>query len=177
MKKFILFLVPIVLLHANPIKKLIQDYKEKNYYDVCMNGIRYFKILQRDENLLSMYAFSCLYIDKIDRLYLPTMMLGKTKTSRHNRSYFSLIIAQKNILVSALIDHEQYEGLNVPNTDYVLSRVFNLYFQKKYKKIDNVYIMQDSIAKYRVYVKEENKKKWLFIEEERDGKKFLHKYR
>jgi hypothetical protein len=152
-------------------------YNEKNYYDVCMEGRKIFKKLQKDENLLTMYAFSCLYVDKIDRLYVPAMILGKTKESRHNRSYFSLIIAQKNILVSALVDHEKYEGLNVPNTDYVLSRVFNLYFQKKYKKIDNKYIMRDERGKYTLYTKKEHDRTWVIIEEEREGKRYFHKYR
>jgi hypothetical protein len=163
--------------YATSIDTLIKYYKEKNYYDVCKEGSKIFKKLQKDENLLTMYAFSCLYVDKIDRLYVPAMILGKTKESRHNRSYFSLIIAQKNILVSALVDHEEYEGLSVPNTDYVLSRVFNLYFQKKYKKIDNSYTMQDDQGKYTLFTKKENGKTWVVIEEERDGKKFLHKYR
>lgn len=173
----LLLLALSITAYAASINTLIQYYKEKNYYDVCTEGSKIFKKLQRNENLLTMYAFSCLYVDKIDRLYVPAMILGKTKESRHNRSYFSLIIAQKNILVSALVDHENYEGLNVPNTDYVLSRVFNLYFQKKYKMIDNRYIMHDDRGKYILYTKKENGHTWVIIEEERNGKKFLHKYR
>ncbi len=177
MKTLVSLLLIASYTYATSIQTLIRYYKEKNYYDVCIEGGKVFKKLQKDENLLTMYAFSCLYVDKLDRLYVPALILGKTKESRHNRSYFSLILAQKNILFSALVDGENYEGLNIPNTDYVLSRVFNLYFQKKYKKDDNRYIMQDEQGKYILYTKSENGKIWLIIEEERNNKKFLHKYR
>ena len=177
MKKVTFFLFVASFAYALSVETLIQYYKEKNYYDVCQGGLKLFKKIQKDENLLSMYAFSCLYVDKIDRLYLPSMVLGKTAESRHNRAYFSLIIAQKNILVSALVDGEDYEGLNVPNTDYILSRVFNLYFQKKYKKVDNRYIMQDDRGKYTLYTKKGKRNTWVIIEEERNGKKYIHKYR
>ena len=177
MKTALFFLFFSLLYAADPIDQLIKDYKEKKYHDVCVNGTKRFKRIRKDENLLSMYAFACLYDDQIYRLYLPCMILGKTPTSRHNRSYFSLIIAQKNILISSLFDHEKYEGLHVPNTDYVLSRVFNLYFQKKYRKTGDVYSMQDAYGTYKVYVKYEKGKKWLIIEEEKDGKKIVHKYR
>ncbi len=164
-------------LNATTLKQLINAYQEKNYYDVCMKGTKIFDQIKRDENLVTMYAFSCLHIDKIDRLAVPILVLGKTPASRKNRAYFSLILAQKNILVSALLDGTPFHNLSVPNTDYVLSRVFTLFFQKKYKKTDNRYIMQDDLARYELYTKRVGKSKWVFIEETRKGKTYIHRYR
>ncbi|MRI83098.1 MAG: hypothetical protein C6I00_01630 [Nitratiruptor sp.] len=163
---------------AITINELIRMYKEQNYYDVCMQGVKIFNRFRHNEDLVSMYAFSCLYSDKLNRLAVPLLFLGKTQQSRQNRAYLSLILAQKNILVSALVDGIEFEGLNVPNTDYVLSRVFNLYFKKRYEKHDNSYILKDSEGEYKLYVKQINNRPWVIIEETRpDGKRLVHKYR
>ncbi|NPA64398.1 MAG: hypothetical protein GXO16_05425 [Epsilonproteobacteria bacterium] len=165
-------------LMASSIGELVKLYKEKNYYEVCHRGFKMFNTIKSDEDLLSMYAFACLYVDKIDRLSIPILLLGKSERGRHNRAYFSLIIAQKNILVSSVFDGKEYKNLSVPNTDYILSRVFNLYFQKKFTQTDNAYIMQDKYGKYKMFTKYDGDKRWLYIEETRpDGKKYLHKYR
>ncbi len=177
----IVTLIALVLLTAQAldISSLIKAYKNKNYAFVCKKGYKLFDKLRKDENLITMYAFSCLRIDYIDRLAVPILILGKTPQSRNNRAYFSLILTQKNILTSALFDGAKFEGLRIPKTDYILSKVFNLYFQKKYKKTDNVYIMQDPTDKvtYEMSVKKDRYGKVLFIKEIRPNKTTIHQYR
>jgi len=163
---------------ATSVAELIDAYKRGDYRYVCIKGSKLFGKFRTDENLVMMYAFSCLNIDYIDRLAVPILALGKTPESRRNRAYFSLILAQKYILLHALLDGAKYEGLNLPTTDYILSRVFNLYFQNRYKKEGDTYVMEDEQGTYRLYVKEREGKKWVFIEEtDKSGKTTLHKYR
>ncbi|MRJ03169.1 MAG: hypothetical protein GXO19_02215 [Epsilonproteobacteria bacterium] len=177
MRPLLLLLLSFTLSFGTTVAQLIQMYKEKNYYDVCSKGVKLFNRLKRDENLVTMYAFSCLYSDRLDRLSVPLLLLGKSPQSRRNRAYLSLILAQKNLLVAALFDGLQLQGINFPTTDHIISRVFDLYFKKRYKKLDNRYIMEDGEGKYRLYTKKVGEERWLFIEEIRDGKKFIHRYK
>jgi len=166
------------LLFSTTLKDLVKNYKQGHYKKVCKEGYRLFDKLRKDENLVSMYAFSCLKSDYIDRLAVPMLILGKSPQSRRNRSYFSLILTQKNILISALADGETFERLHVPNTDHVISKVFNIYFQKKYKKVDNEYRAEDKDGKYRFFIQKSKKgTPFLVIIEEREGKITKHIYR
>jgi len=180
MRRAAIIFLSILTVQAVDITSLIKAYKNKNYALVCKKGYKLFDKLRKDENLLTMYAFSCLKIDYIDRLAVPILILGKTPQSRNNRAYFSLILAQKNILTAALFDGIKFKDLNIPQTDYVLSKVFNLYFQKKYKKTDNRYIMQDPVTniKYEMNVLRRNRsEKLLSIKEIRPNKTIIHYYR
>ncbi|NPA65059.1 MAG: hypothetical protein GXO16_08815 [Epsilonproteobacteria bacterium] len=166
------------LFGAESVADLIEAYKRGDHKYVCFHGSKLSGKFRNNEDLVMMYAFSCLNIDYIDRLSVPILALGKTPESRRNRAYFSLIQAQKYILIHALLDNEHYEDLNLPTTDYILSRVFNLFFKNRYKKEGDVYLMEDEKGKYKLYVKELHGKKWVYIEETtKDGKTHIHKYR
>ena len=171
MNKIVLITIPLVLLAQNiSVNTLVHHYKQKDYTYVCKYGIRLFRTLRKDENLLSMYAFSCLKIDYLNRLYTPLAIMGKSPESRKNRTYLTLILAQKNILISALADGMEFTGLHVPNTDHIISKVFNLYFQKKYKRIHDTIVMQEGTKEYHVYIENSPKRyKILVIEEYKDG--------
>ncbi len=178
MRKILLLVFVANLSFAFSLSKLISAYKSGNHRYVCIEGAKNFSKIKKDADLITMYAFSCLNIDKIDRLSVPIIFLKNSPEQRKNRAYFSLIIAQKNILVNALFDGQEFSGLNVPNSDYVLSRVFNLYFQKKYKFTDNRYNMEDERGKYTLYTDSKKGRKIMVIEEiDKDGKKIIHHYR
>ncbi len=176
MKALFLLLLPVLLL--SDIKELVQSYKKQQYKKVCQKGYRLFKKLQKDEALISMYAFSCLKSDYIDRLAVPILALGKTAQGRRNRSYFSLILAQKNLLISALADKEEYQNLHIPQTDHLISKIFNIYFQKKYKKVDNIYEATQDGIKYRFFIKRgRSGYPYLIIIVQNQNKKEKHIYR
>jgi len=165
MKKGVLFLLPLALFSAEiTIPSLVKAYKRGSYKRVCLQGYYLFDKLKRDENLLSMYAFSCLRSDYINRLAVPILILGKSPQSRKNRSYLSLILAQKNILISALADNEKFEDLKLPNTNHLISKLFNLYFQKKFEKVDNVYKAQEGEVEYKMWLEHKNRFPYLVVE-------------
>ncbi len=169
----------ILIAHATDISSLIKAYKNKKYAYVCNKGYKLFDKLQKDQNLTMMYAFACLRIDYINRLAVPILVLSKTPQARYNRSYFSLILTQKNILTSALFDDTTFPPIHLPQTPYILSKVFNLYFQKKYKKTDNEYVMQDreNNTTYKMSVGKDKYGKVLIIKEIRANKTITHQYR
>jgi hypothetical protein len=160
------------------VADLVDAYKRGDFKYVCLQGPKLFNLFQKDEDLVMMYAFSCLKIDYVDRLAVPILALGKTPESRRNRAYLSLILTQKNILTNALIDNEKYEGLRLPTTDNVLSKVFDLYFQKKYRQEGDEYIMEENGTRYRVYTRHHKGRDWVYIEEsDISGNTRIHMYK
>lgn len=128
--------------------------------------------------MVSMYAFSCLKVDKLDRLAVPILILGKSATGRKNRAYFSLILAQKNLLLASLCDGMQLHDLKVPDTEHLISKIFNLYYQKKCKKNDNKYICNSPDAKVHYTIRVQHAKNCsIIVTEQKDGTTTKHIYR
>ncbi|BAF70119.1 hypothetical protein [Nitratiruptor sp. SB155-2] len=160
--------------------KIIELYQKKEYEKLCHLGYRNFKSIRNDQNLISLYAFSCLYADYIDRLAIPIIALSKTKEARQNRTYFSLILTQKNMLYSSIIDHIPIEGIQLPMTDHVISRVSHLYFQNLYTKKDGHYFLHDPNdpkITYEVYQEKSRYNRPFLIIEEHIGSTIIkHKF-
>ncbi|BCD68069.1 hypothetical protein [Nitratiruptor sp. YY09-18] len=174
MRTFLIFTLLVSQLFALTIQDLVKNYKNKNYKYVCTNGYKLFNKIKKDENLVSMYAFACLKSDYIDHLAVPILILKNSKYARKNRAYFSLILMQKNLLASSICDGVTFENLHVPTTDYYLSTIFNLYYQKKYKYDDNRYIFKD---KNITYILHADQKCHLTIDEIHEKTRKIHKIR
>jgi hypothetical protein len=126
-----------------------------------------------DEEYISLYAFSCLKSDYIDRLALPITQLKFSSQTRANSAYFSVILMQKRLLYHSLLDGYDLSSMNLPTTDYILSKVFDLYAQADNKEQKDSYIFQDKIDKkitYKLYLKEHDKLNKIIIEEFYDTK-------
>lgn len=127
-----------------------------------------------------LYGFACLKSDYIDRLAIPLTSLRSTKTERANASYFATILLQKKLLYHAMIDHIDISHLVLPKTDYVLSKVFDLYVRNEYKKIDDKYYLTSKESDGLLYVlyTQSNGKSYKMVLEERLGGNIIkiHKY-
>ncbi|WP_187648446.1 hypothetical protein [Nitrosophilus labii] len=142
------------------VEELIQFYKNKEYKKVCSYGIMIFNKFKKDEALVSMYAFSCLKSDYIDRLSVPAVTLKNSKEARANAAYLAIIVAQKKLLFHSLFDGMDISGLIFPEIDHILSKVFTLYTQKKYKKENDKFIFKDpeeEDIKYEIVLKRDEK--------------------
>ncbi|MRI58055.1 MAG: hypothetical protein C6H99_00945 [Epsilonproteobacteria bacterium] len=124
MRWMIFILLSTLLWAQSDIASMIKAYRQKQYAKVCHQGYRSFQKIKKSEDLLNMYAFSCLKSGYINRLAVPIIILNKTPYSRKNRVYFSTILLQKNILLSALADKERYSGISLPKTDHIISKLF-----------------------------------------------------
>ena len=153
MRYFIVIFILLTNFYANEISvnQLIKYYQAGDYKKVCLYGIKIFHKLKRDENLVSMYGISCLKSDYIDRLAIPAVVLKKSKSGRKNAIYFLTIMLQKKILLSSLFDNFQISNVKFPNTDYILSKIFRLYQEKRYKKNKNELIFKDLTNKDKTY--------------------------
>ncbi len=126
------------------IADIIDYYEKGEYKKACLYGIKIFNSFKNNEDLVAMYAISCMKSDYIDRLAVPAVILKNSPQARANAAYFATIVAQKKLLFHALFDNVDLSDLNFPKTDHIISKVFELYCRKKYKKFDdNLYIFKD----------------------------------
>ena len=105
MKKFLAFYLITNSLYADIPAQMYQLYQKGEYTTSCNIGLQHFKELEANEAYLSLYAFSCLKADQIDRLNTPLMILNQSSEARANASYFSMLVMQKKLLVQALYDN------------------------------------------------------------------------
>ena len=166
--RLILILLISLNLSADIKDKMLGLYQNAKYEEVCNIGFNNFNRLKRDENYISLYAFSCLKSDFIDRLSVPIAMLKFSPEARANSAYFSIILMQKKLLYHSLIDEYELSELNLPTTDYVLSKVFDFYVKlgKHDKRL--FYLFEDAKDKkltYKLYILKDAGLSKIVIEE------------
>lgn len=163
--KFLLSLLLFINLYADVKQEMLSLFQNNKYEESCNIGFENFKYYKQEDEFLSLYAFSCLQSDFIDRLAIPIALLKYSKEARANSAYFSIILMQKKLLYHALVDEYNLAGLNMPTTDYILSKVFDLYTKLGIHDKRSVYIFddpQDSKLSYKLYLlKEENLSKMV----------------
>jgi len=165
----IIILLSIIFLHvafSDTKTTLYHLYQDKNYEKACKEGLKVFQKNRKDEEFISLYAFSCLKADYIDRLAIPISVLKNSEEARSNAAYFSVILMQKKLLYHALIDGYQISKLKLPTTDNVLSVVYDLYLEVDHDRKRNHYTLTDKNndkISYKLYIQNKNKK--MVIEE------------
>ncbi|MDQ7045347.1 MAG: hypothetical protein Q9M32_05475 [Sulfurimonas sp.] len=166
--KLLLVLLMSVSLYANTKQKMFTLYQNNKYEDVCNIGYNNFSSNNKDEEYISLYAFACLKSDYIDRLSTPVAMLKFSKEARSNSAYFSVILMQKKMLYHALVDGYNLEKLELPTTDYILSKVFDFYSKIGKHESRLFYLFEDqndSKLTYKLYLSKGNKVDKMVIEE------------
>lgn len=155
MKLLLLFLLSTSLFASNTNIKLLNYYNKGEYRKACNYGITTFHKFTDDEAMISLYAFSCLKADYIDRLTTPIALLKRSKESRKNAAYLATILMQKKLLYHALIDNYPLKNVKLPSTDTLLSKVFELYCEGAYTRDGDKYYLKDkdeSSKHYRLYL-------------------------
>jgi hypothetical protein len=154
-------------LFAGAKTELYNLYKNQKFKDACRFGLKNYPQYTRDEAFISLYAFSCLEADYIDRLAVPISSLKYTKEARSNAAYFSIILMQKKLLYHALIDQYDISTLNLPTTEHVLSKVFDMYCKDKKDKNSNIFYYtdpKDDKISYKLYIETHPHIKKMVIE-------------
>jgi hypothetical protein len=143
-------------------------YQNDKFEDVCNIGFDNYKIYNKDEEFLSLYGFACLKSDYIDRLSMPIAMLKFSKEARANAAYLSVILMQKKLLYHALVDNYNLSKLDLPTTDYVLSKVFDLYSKIGEHEPRLYYLFEDANdpkLTYKLYLSQGNRIDKMIIDE------------
>jgi hypothetical protein len=167
MKLFLLLFLFLSILFADVPNQMIQLYQKGSYLESCALGVQNYKIIQANEAYTSLYAFSCLNADKIDRLNTPLKTLNQTPEARANASYFALLVLQKKLLIQALYDNYPLKTLKLPTSSHLLSKVFNLY-SKNNQNDNSLKEYQDPInprQSYKLYTVQSDTAKTFAIDE------------
>ncbi len=166
--KTLILLSLCIGLYADAKQEMLNLYKNEKYEEACKLGFKNFSSYRKNESFVSLYAFSCLYSDYIDRLSIPIATLKFTPEGRANSAYFSVILMQKKLLYHALIDGYDITSLNLPTTDYIFSKVFDLYVALGEHKQRKTYVFNDKEDKntaYKLYVLKDERLSKIVVEE------------
>jgi len=166
--KILLLILVWLSLSANIKDKMFNFYQNEKYEKACNLGYSALDTNARDEEYVSLYAFACLKSDYIDRLGMPISLLKFAKESRSNAAYFSVILMQKKLLYHALVDGYDLSELKLPTTNYVLSKIFDLYSKLGKHEARSVYLFDDKNnpkITYKLYLVNDKKLSKMVIEE------------
>ncbi len=166
--KIIIAIFISLYLYGDVKQDMFNLYQNQKYENVCSIGFNNFNNFKQDEEFVSLYAFSCLNSDYIDRLAIPIALLKFTPEARANSAYFSVILMQKKLLYHALVDNYNLSVLELPTTDYVLSKVFDLYTNLGEHAPRAFYLFEDKNNKkltYKLYLNKDEKLSKIVIEE------------
>jgi len=166
--KLILLILLTVNIYASTKQNMFNLYQNKKYEDVCKIGFDNFRENKADEEFISIYAFACLHSDYIDRLAIPVAMLKFSSEARANSAYFSVILMQKKLLYHAMVDGYDLSSMNLPTTDYVLSKVFDLYSKLPKHNARAFYLFEDPNnmkLTYKLYLSKSDRLNKMVIEE------------
>ncbi len=154
----------------NDIKKL---YTNKKYTRVCSLCGNMYVAFKNDENFLNMFADSCLKSDMISKMVLPIVKLYKTKQARENAAYFSTILYEKKMLYYALCDNIDISYINLPKTNYILSKIFDKFVKGEYDLKDSSYWFSNDknvAIKYKLSIEGRNHIKKMYLRTYKNGK-------
>ncbi|MDF1876039.1 hypothetical protein JHD48_09850 [Sulfurimonas sp. SAG-AH-194-I05] len=171
MKLLTIFLLTYTL-YADTKQNMFNLYQNEKYSKVCNIGYNNFKYNNKDEEYISLYAFACLKADFLDRLTVPIAMLKFSKEARSNAAYFSVIVMQKKLLYHSLVDEYDISLLNLPSTDYILSKIFDLYIALGKHEPRLFYLFEDTNDKkliYKLYLSRGDRIDKMIIEEVYDS--------
>lgn len=182
MKKIIYtLLMSTGFLLSSNLSTLYKLYEKQEYTKACDYAVKYFykKRNKNSEKYMTLYGLSCLETDKIHRIATPMLRLNKTKDARANSAYFSTILLQKKLLFQALLDKTSLKNLNLPRTNFILSKIFILFVKEEFILEGDRYTLKDEKNKelrYQLYIKENKKKEKQMIIDVYKDDKFTHRY-
>ncbi len=174
---FIIFFTTIFLFSSN-LSRLYKFYEKQEYDKACDYAHKYFYKKQNidSQNYLTLYGLSCLETDNIARVAIPMTRLTKSKDARANASYFGTILLQKQLLYQALMDKKPLVELHLPTTDFIISKIFNLFVKGRYSLEDNIYRFKDRDRIYQLYIKKVKKNRQYLIIDIYKNSKFTKRY-
>ncbi len=170
--KILLALFIAITLYSDIKQDMFNLYQNEKYEKVCNIGFNNYSKFKKSEEYVSLYAFSCLKSDYIDRLSIPIARLKYSKEARANAAYLSVILMQKKLLYHALLDKYDLSSIKLPTTDHVLSKVFDLYAKLNNHEPRAFYLFEDendSKLTYKLYIIRDDDLNKMVIEEYYDS--------
>jgi hypothetical protein len=168
---FFTFLLPLYTF-ASDFDIVKEKYEAKEYRTACIKAGDLYNQYKENQDFLSIYAHSCLESDMINRLVLPIIKLYKTKEARENAAYFATILYEKKLLYYALVDDVDISYVNLPKTNYILSKIFHRFVNGDYNYKNGAYWFsdqKDNETSYKLSLEEHQKVKKIFLRTYKNG--------
>jgi len=165
-KIMIIFICIVNFSSANSLSDVKQLFNNKKFSQVCIKSGKIYQNYKNNEEFLNIFAASCLKADMINRMVLPIIKLYKTKKARENAAYFSTILFQKKLLYYALSDDIDISYINLPKTNYILSRIFDKFVKGEYDLKNGSYWFSDDKnpnLTYKLSLEERNNIKKMYL--------------
>ncbi len=121
MKLFIILTLFYTNIFAHISEKIYDLYQMHHYTKACNVGLANLYNNRNNENFISIYAFSCLHANHLDRLSYPIARLKDSKSARANAAYLSVIVMQEKLLLHSMLDGYKLNKFKLPSTNYILS--------------------------------------------------------
>lgn len=172
-KIIILFLILINISFAKTLDDIKDLFLNGKYAKACSMSGALYNAYKDDEVYLNLFADSCLKSDMINRLMLPIIKLNKTKSARENAVYFSTILYEKKLLYYALCDGANISYINLPKTNYILSKIFDKFVRGKYNFKNGSYWFSDDSnidVKYQLSIVKNSKIKKMYLRTYKNSK-------
>ncbi len=169
----ILFLILINISFAKTLADIKDLYLSKEYAKACSLSGGLYMAYKDDEVFLNLFGDSCLKADMLNRLMLPIIKLYKTQSARENAAYFSTILYEKKMLYHALCDGTNISYINLPKTNYILSKIFDKFIRGKYDFKNGSYWFSDDVnidIKYRLSIEKKSKIKKMYLRTYKNSK-------
>ncbi|SFV67917.1 hypothetical protein MNB_SV-14-1198 [hydrothermal vent metagenome] len=178
MKILLSLLMTTLFLFSSNLSRLYKLYEKQEYDKACNYAHKYYykKQNRNSENYSTFYALSCLETNNLSRVAIPMASLTKSKDARANASYFATILLQKQLLLQALIDKKPLANLQLPNTNFIISKIFTLFLEKKYLLEDDIYKFTDKNLTYQLYIKKDKRSRQYMIIDIYKDEKFTKRY-
>ncbi len=170
---FILLLFSQFTVYGKDFDIIKELYDKGRYSKACIKSGEFYQEYKSNEEFLNLFGASCLKADMINRLVLPIIKLYKTKEARENAAYFSTILYQKKLLYYALSDNTDISYVNLPKTDYILSKIFDKFVKGEYDMKNGSYWFNDeenSDVSYKLSLEERNNIKKMYLRTYKNGR-------
>lgn len=178
MKIVLSLLMTTLFLFSSNLSRLYKFYENQEYDKACDYANKYYykKRNKNSENYLTFYGLACLETNNIARIAIPMTGLTKTEDARTNASYFGTILLQKELLLQALMDKKSLGDLHLPTTNFIISKIFDRYIEKKYTIEKSKYIFRDKDLRYSLYLKKSRKNRQYMVIDVYKDDKFTKRY-
>ncbi len=162
---FLLFLFfSLTSLHAYSTADIQADYKAQNYERICKNNGLFIHKDATSEEILTIIGDACARVDSLNPLAIITKTLLLSPQSRESASYFMTLLLQKKLIYQFMHDGVDLKNLRLPQTDHVLSIVFEQLVLNNYEKREDKIIITIQTMQYHLWLSNDTPKR-VYIDE------------
>ena len=155
MRYILIFSILFATIYADRHNEFLRHLNNKSYEKACRVGKKIIYAGEKNEELLSSIAQSCMKCDYIYALSMVQYRLRQSKQTRADASAFASVVLQKKLIYQFMYDDTDISTLALPVVDHPLSHTFVAIRNGSYKvlsKKPKVITFKKNDETYKVYI-------------------------